>query len=77
MAESTASIDDDIAGAVEVWTREIKNRDQLAMPHMLELGVGVIVESEAMPVPWKDIERVSLSVWRAFMALIERSSLAQ
>ncbi|MDX0432873.1 hypothetical protein GOL30_30280 [Sinorhizobium medicae] len=26
-AESTASIDDDIAGTVEVWTREIKDRD--------------------------------------------------
>ncbi|WP_201271767.1 hypothetical protein [Sinorhizobium medicae] len=35
-AGSTASIDDDIAGTVEVWTREIKERDQLAMPHMLK-----------------------------------------
>ncbi|MGR9437963.1 hypothetical protein ACU8V1_23595 [Rhizobium leguminosarum] len=75
---NTASIDEDIAGPVDVWTREIKDGDEISMPHMLKLGIGVIIEGEAMPFPLKDIERVNASVWRAFMAIagMERSVLA-
>lgn len=68
-ASNTASIDEDIDGAVEVWTKEIKNGDEISMPHMLKLGIGLIIEGEPKPFPLRDIERVNKSVWDAFMMI--------
>ncbi|TIP14308.1 hypothetical protein [Mesorhizobium sp.] len=68
-ASNTASIDEDIAGAVDVWTRRVRDGDEIVMPHMLSMGIGVLIEGEPMPFPLKHIERVNHSVWAAFMAL--------
>lgn len=68
-ASNTATIDEDIAGAAEVWTKEIKDGDEIIMPNMLKLGIGLIIEGEAMPFPLQDIERLNASVWKAFMAI--------
>ena len=68
-ASNTASINEDIDGAAEVWTKEIKNGDEIAMPHMLKLGIGLIIEGEPKPFPLRDIERVNKTVWNAFMMI--------
>jgi len=41
------------------------------MPHMLSMGIGVLIEGEPVPFPLKDIERVHHSVGKAFMAICE------
>lgn len=68
-ASNTATIDEDIAGAVDVWTRQVRDGDEILMPHMLNLGIGVLIEGEPMPFPLKHIERVHHSVGKAFMAI--------
>jgi len=68
-ASNTASIDEDIDGAVEVWIKEIKNGDEMPMPEMLKLGIALIIEDEPRPFPLRDIERVNKSVWDAFMMI--------
>jgi len=76
--KNTASIDADIDGALEVWTKEVRDGDQIAMPNMLKLGIGLIIEAEPKPFPLRDIERVNRSVWDAFMTICktERGLLA-
>ncbi|MGW9946533.1 hypothetical protein J2W92_001870 [Rhizobium leguminosarum] len=76
-ASNTASIEEDIDGAAEVWTKEIKNGEEISMPHMLKLSIGLIIEGEPKPFPLRDIERVNKSVGEAFMMIckIERGLL--
>jgi hypothetical protein len=76
--KNTASIDEDIDDALEVWTKEIRDGDQIAMPNMLKLGIGLIIEGEPKPFPLRDIERVNGSVWDAFIMICktERGLLA-
>lgn len=62
VAANNASFDDDIADSVDVCTGEIKDGDQISMPHLLKLGVGVIVEGQATTFPSQDIARVNHSL---------------
>jgi hypothetical protein len=75
---NTASINDDIEGSAAVWTKEIKDGDEIVMPTMLKLGIGLLIEGEEMPFPLQDIERLNVAVWKTFMAICttERSVLA-
>lgn len=68
-ASKTASIIEDIEAAVDVWRKEIRNGDEITMPSLLKLDIGLILEGEQMPFPLRDIVRVNRTVWDVFMMM--------
>lgn len=66
---NTPSIVEDIDGAGGVWAKEVKNGDEIPMPHMLKLDIGLVLEGEPKPFPLREIVRVNRTVWDAFMMM--------
>lgn len=52
-ATNTGAIVEDIDGAPAVWATEIKNGDEISMPSVLKLDIGLILEDgpESFPAP--------------------------
>lgn len=68
-ASNTATIVEDIDGASGAWAKEVKNGDEISMPSILKLDIGLVIEGEPRPLPLRDILRVNRAVWDAFMML--------
>lgn len=77
VTRNTASFEEDIDGAPEVWRKEIKNGEVVSMANTLKLDIGLIIEDEPNPFPLRHIERLNKSVGSAFIMLcmIERDIL--
>ncbi|WP_099539919.1 MULTISPECIES: hypothetical protein [Stenotrophomonas] len=68
-ATNTGAIVEDIDGAPGVWATEIKNGDEISMPTVLKLDIGLILEDGPEAFPLRDIVRVNRSVGDAFMLM--------
>ncbi len=68
-ATNTGAIVEDIDGAPGVWATEIKSGDEISMPTVLKLDIGLILEDGPEAFPLRDIVRVNRSVGDAFMLM--------
>lgn len=68
-ANNTAAIEEDIEGNFDLRTKEIKDGDEMPMPNMLKLDIGLVIEGEPNIFPIQDLLRVNNSVWNAFMLM--------
>lgn len=69
VASNTASFEEDIDCAAEVWRREVKDGDVISMANTLKLDIGLIIEGEPNPFPLRHIERLNKSVGKAFVMM--------